>query len=806
MAMDFSNKKMLILTRKEYFPLLFSMKESDPSLNFKVMAKSEFLDLAEYTFAKDPIPFLMKEGISYSKAKKYIALLRIRERGRDPFLDDLERRLDEKGYLQRDPYGEKEIESLDVKIFRIEQDEELLGFLKRKNIPYSSFEMPEYVTRRDLNFAPEILLFQNKFAQYMYIFSDIRKKVKADPNAASRMQILIKDETDAMYISLIAPRFGIPFHSRKKRPLITYPSIKKVLSAIYEMKSFYNIPQGEGEEQEFWHLVDFYELRTMPFDLAYANLLEILQANCLIEEEDVIGVEIVTSFLIDPKKEVYVVDFAYGSFYKEFSDKNVYSDEDLRSFCCNPSYVNTLLDRQVKLDYITFTPLLFLSRVKEHLQDSIYPSQFIAELGWDKECEKLVDGNADGLFTSEAALLSTSDFFDKTFNFAKIGDIRSYDHSFKGIGFFPLSTNKPWSVTNLEGYISCPFRYLMGILLPEKDADDYYKRVFGSAVHKIMESIYHPDFSFDEAVEAGVASFREYKEKLGSHLDERDEALLEVAKHWLALIVHLHRRWLENGSFLPHSQDAEIKISFHIDDDEGNRYPFSGRIDKVVWTKSESLTYYTIVDYKTGSETFDPLEVFLGKSTQLPIYHYAIEQNAKPEFSACLLGGFGLAHVYAKTIAKAFVKDGVFTSDALLSISRLDGLVRDEEDYWSSIDRTAFKPKGGIDNHGGRYVRRHYCFHTDEAYSLLSNPYRPYTLEDMVDDAKKGLVTTIKKIESGRFPIAPAFLSLKAKQGMRVCSFCKYRDVCYRNLATDGADYWQEIQKHFAPNDEEKQP
>ena len=795
---------MLILTRREYFPFLYALKEKNPSLNFKAMEKSEFLDLAVYSFSKDPTPLLMKDGISYSSAKKYLNLLRVRELGTAPYLDELEKRLDALGYLHIDGYAKSEIASLDVKLFRIEQDEELVHLLERKGIPYSSFDIPDGFVPTDLSKAPEILLFTDKFSQYMYVFSDIRKRIEEDPSLASRITLLAKDESDWLYAQLIAPRFGIPVYAKHKRMLFSYPEVKKAVSGIFENKSF---AHGEGEsepEKELWRLVDRFELAGLDFNFAYANLLEILQSSTVIEANEIRGVEVVTTFGIDPSKIVYAMDFAYGSFYKEFADKNVYSDEELRRFQCNPSYVRTALDRQLKLDYLSFHKDLFLSRVKAHLSDSIFPSQLIEELNWGRGCEKTSSWNTGGLYSPESIQFAKSDYYDRHFDFEKHGEVRSYDHSFKGINFQYFEEDHFWSVTNLESYISCPFQYLMKGLLPEQGDSDYFARAFGSLVHKVFEDVYHSDFDFKAAYEKGAEEFRKYYQRVNAPFGPRDEALLEVSEHWLDVFSGLHREWLNNANIKSISDDSEVKVPFELSDEDGVQYKFRGRVDKIVWTDDGASHYYTIVDYKTGRETFSPFEVFLGKSTQLPIYYYALGPKEKPELAGCVFGGFGLQHIYPKTLKAGLLNEGLLDPSVYRNLSKLSGVVRDEESYWRSIDNTAFKKAKTpvVKASGGSFVARKHGFQGNGEQSLLPNAYRFYGLSDLVEDAKKALVSTIKKIESGEFPIAPTYSDLKANHGARVCDFCSYRNVCYRRISTDLVSYGKTIQEHFAKEDE----
>ena len=63
-------EKTLIVADKDYDAVLFSYKNSHPSSSIKIIHPDEFASLLSFSYELDPIPFLIKLGYDYDRAKK----------------------------------------------------------------------------------------------------------------------------------------------------------------------------------------------------------------------------------------------------------------------------------------------------------------------------------------------------------------------------------------------------------------------------------------------------------------------------------------------------------------------------------------------------------------------------------------------------------------------------------------------------------------------------------------------------------------------------------------------------------------
>ena len=100
----------IVIADYDYFPMLLRFKGKN-KLNIKLMTKEDLVDKIGLSFKEDPIPYMLKLGIEYNKAKKFIKLLRI---GNINNSDKLLKLYDElKDYITTDLYGEYELRYTD---------------------------------------------------------------------------------------------------------------------------------------------------------------------------------------------------------------------------------------------------------------------------------------------------------------------------------------------------------------------------------------------------------------------------------------------------------------------------------------------------------------------------------------------------------------------------------------------------------------------------------------------------------------------------------------------------------------------
>ncbi len=803
-------KRSILVANNEYQPILFYYKKNHPQEDVKFMRRNELINFVSYSFKDDPIPELIKKGYDYNTSKKYMNIIQVGDFSFFPKVNEVFNII--KDYIQEDELGKYQIEHSSLYLFEMQDDLEIQELLKRKGIEFTNIKFEDLDINKPSSIQDlPIYYFPDKYAQYFYIFSDIRKRIKEDENIKDKIKILINDNSDLFYLNVFSSIFNISICYDFHEPLISSKAIKDKLSLIYKSKSldFILKEDDKPELKELKKIIDFYKLKECFFDFGYANLLEIINSINSVNQISNKGISVTNKFNFHPDCLTYVTNFQYDSFYKVFDDKNVFSDEVLAQMKINPSYVKTTIDRNIKLNYIQYNQIVFLSRVEQHLSEKIYDSQFVEEFNLrDKIIKKRM--NENGLYTSQASDLYNTDLYDKKFYFKKVDKYNSYDHSFKGLQTYKFP-NDHYSVTNLEGYIDCPFKYYLNQVIPDSDFDRH-AMCRGTLIHSIFEDFNHKDqfnnslFDFEKSFKRGLQEYIDQftSKGKGDELTKKEEAYLEVYRRYLSEFIKIYNDvYSQVNIAYPNKDDEELELDFILKDDKGREYKFSGRIDKILYTKNPSSTtkYYTIIDYKTGSEEFYPKQIFLGKSIQLPLYLYGIENNAsKDKYTrGYKFGGLGIQHVYFNSFSNAYCKSKEVRSDNLISNFRLKGIYLNNQGYIESFDLASWSQKGKKFTNRGNFFKTGLLFTSYSANEKLMhcNDVEYYNLETLVNDAKNAAISTINKIEKAEFFIKPTSRNLEQFNDRNVsCTFCSYKDVCYHNKL-DYTSYVSQIKARF---------
>ena len=803
-----TQKKLMFVVDKDYYPLILKYKNKHPQLNIKVINRQGLIDKVGYRFKEDPLPYLIKNNIEYSKAKRLLNLVRCL-RGYDgpAFKKEMDLLKD---YLTVDEYGLLELSRYQIYLLEMDEDQEIKSLLDRNSISYQDLHLSDLeIGKYDSFENAKIVHFSNKFAQIGHIFSDIRQKIKEDESIKEKIKILVKDDSDVFFIYTLGKFFGVDVYSIDEVPVLSNPAITLEVNKIYENRSFNDLSDSE-ELQLLTNLIKQYHLDELEdFDYAYLNLLEILSSQKQQIQHGDRGVVITTTYAFNPDDIWYITNFEYGCFYKEYADNNYLSDSELRDLNLTTSFNKTALDERKKINFLKYNNCVLLSRVKQHQSDSIYDSHFITdEIRKSKRIitkDKIDELNIDGEFTDAMNLLMTAHQYDQHYYSKKNGEYRSYDHSFKGVKANSLMEKDSWSVTGLEKYYDCPFKYLYDILIPLPS--DLHHAYRGTFIHSLLENVMHDDYDFDKAFEKAKAAYIKNMTKNNEPFTQKEQMWLEMYKYWLTSIISSMRRIKDNSNIVEHLKDAELCVEFEIDG-----YKFKGYIDKIIYTENGTDKYYTIVDYKTGAETYDDMSLAVGKSIQLPLYYYALENYQKNEKykDDSTFGGFLIQHPYFKTIKQAYVDTNKFSEDRLLSNTRYSGVSLADEAYAKSFDQTVINKKGVFDISKGRFLNGKLTFnkHNDDS-TLLSKPPKgldKFNLDDVVELSKQTAVKIIKAIINNEFEIAPSQMDISKpvkKIDRLKCAYCSHRDICYVNQIEDVRDYSDYIKQTLLKKEED---
>ena len=799
MNLSFTPQDILIADRS-LFPFVYQLKEGNPSYSFRLIDADELLNLACFRFVNDPIPQLLANGFSYPNAKRYSLLLRMGLADKDDkakaFLDSLP-----EGSVSTDSLGRYELSQGRILFLEMKDDVEL-----HRVVEDLGFEA-EDITFNDLGAfsdqKPAISkLFRDKFAQFCSIFATIRDKLIIDPEYAKKCYIQISGQADVFYARTIGSMLGIETYYRYRVPLLSQPAYAALYQTLHARGNV-ALSKEESESEvgaQVLALIEYYRLGELEGSIALARLYEILSSQLVNEQIGDRGILLSDSYSVQPHKEVYLTCFQDGPFYKTFTDDDYFDDERLAELGFNTSYIKTALEKRKKELYLRLNHFALISRVKEHLDEIINESPLAEELGIQSEAVEEMP--ADGVFTSAFVPVFNGSYLDDSFYPNKVGELKSYDSSFKGIPGYAAPPKKSYSVTNLESYVRCPYAYYMKTVLPKSDFD-HSAIYLGDLCHKVLEGIDGEDYDYEKGFALGVETYKAEMAKNGEKPGPREDVIFAVTKVNFKRMVSLIRSMKDHGNLV--YSYSELGLNWTLNDG-AKTYSFYGIADKVSVYKNGSETFYVIADYKTGGESFLPYAVPFGQSTQLPLYAYAIQNGGAKKEVEGVFAGVGLQHVYPSKLQSAFVDKGTFDLKNGYNFVALDGVYTNNPDFWRVYDDTVFEK--GIDKGtiSGVYAQpKKKTFDATGAGNLSGlTDARPYSLDELIKDAIRSSLDAIRHIERGDFPIAPLGRDPRGlSENDLNCKYCPYGNICYRVIARDYKPLREAVDKYFAAKGEE---
>ena len=780
--------KYVINAKNEYHNLIYSLKDDNPYLDISVISPSLLYEKLNFSISDGAISYLLKkEKDDYLMVKSKLKILNIVDIGKNSELNELYKELSNNGFIEKDELFKIEINQLNVLVLEEKENYELNSFLNRNNIKYNHISLSDLgIKTKQEEFNP--LCFDSKLLQFMYIFSSIRKQIIVDKVDPNKISILSSDESDFYYLKLCSDLFNIDVDLISSSPLRSDEEVSMFISNSFENKSF---DLSSIKNEYLINIFNKYKLNELnDFSFAYLNLLEIIQ-EYKINISHKSGIKVINNFNITDDY-IYVTNFQFDVFYKNYQNTSSFSEEELFSFGLNPSYTKTSLDSIFKWNYLIYSNIVHLSRISSSSSEKKYDSNYIEEKGINKY--QKADFNYNGLYTTSSNEIISSILKD---NNACSSDLvyKSYSNKYNKI---PLSIykkefneNNPANASLLKSYFSCHYKYYIeNILKPFNDnPSDNTTAIFGTLLHHIFESTYNDfkgliseidfDTIYNNALEETKKSFQ---------IDEYTNTLFNLSKKYIEVS---YKAALQHKFYNPNikqsSDEIEYKFKFNLDK---TPYYLKGSIDKIVRVNSSSQHYYVIIDNKTSQyDTFDYQLVPFGGSLQLPIYYLALENN--PTFSKLLFAGFFIDFIFSKKIIK---KDILELKNYY---SRLTGLYLYSIDFVNSFDVNSLSSKKDKiigKNTSDNYIDVRNSFSGND--SITKDTF--YTFTDLINDSKKAIIESINNIQNNDFSIAPV---TKDNPDYAPCKYCLYKNICYRRF-DDIVVLKEKIKKKFGTSDD----
>ncbi|MDO5589655.1 MAG: helicase-exonuclease AddAB subunit AddB [Lachnospiraceae bacterium] len=340
------------------------------------------------------------------------------------------------------------------------------------------------------------------------------------------------------------------------------------------------------------------------------------------------------------------------------------------------------------------------------------------------------------------------------------------------------------SISRMERFSVCAFAHFLtyGLKLKERPEYEFQSVDFGNVCHRALE-FYSKKIEknrekwtelqdevrnryIDEAVEEAITDYGNSV----LYSSARNTYMVERIKRMMERTIWTLTEQLSRGDFAPSAY--EVRFS-------------NGKIDRIDTCEEEDKVYVKVIDYKTGSKSFDVVSLYHGLQLQLMVYMKAAterEQKIHP--------------------GKEIIPSGVFyyrIQDPLLDGKVMDKVANEpdevKEEHRNKELLKTLLPDGLINmkantlehlEHGknGESLAVPVKFNKNGSLSKTSKVASEEEFELLMEYAQKKVKETHQEIIEGNV------LPVPYRQGTETgCDYCAYRHICGFDLKVPGYHY-----------------
>lgn len=329
----------------------------------------------------------------------------------------------------------------------------------------------------------------------------------------------------------------------------------------------------------------------------------------------------------------------------------------------------------------------------------------------------------------------------------------------------------PYSATRLERYSACAFAHFLqyGLHLTERAEYEFRAMDMGNVMHQSLEK-------FANEVRKEGLRWRDLTEELRDRIvdrcvDEvtadygntilkssaRNEYMIQRTRRILKRTVWALQEQLKEGQFEPEG----FEVSFG-----------GGRIDRVDVLEEEGRVFVRVIDYKTGSTSFDLVSLYHGLQLQLMIYldgALEVEKKKYPDREVVPAGIF-YYNVKDPMIGEKMNADIGSVSEKLLKELKMNGLVQADRELVEKMDKHLLALPVAFNKDGS--FRKNSSVATREQFDILGK-----YVKKKIEDIRSAIL-------DGDAQVSPYELERK-----NACTYCPYGGVCGFDRKVPGYEF-----------------
>lgn len=744
-----------------------NLKKNTWEYHFQLTTKEQFLD--DVTFRFDVIQATVKVmasfEISFQEATTLLTTLRhfpidqLTQQGAYSSLYRVYQLLMQEHLIHTNPFST--VKYLGKKVLidgYLTQDQSLLKALKSKASIIEFVETnstpPQHNVHVYNNLEDEVSGFFNRIAHLVKQGHPLSSMFLVDPGVAYHYEL----KRQSQY-------FQIPIQLPSQESVFSLPLIQIILNELdrgVDVKNLLTRPMLTNHPD--WSLVIPFLNEYQGLTLSPIRKLDYLrnrfQQTRLKQPRYRQAIQVVNEHTPAERDHIFVLGFVQGSYPSTMRDKGYLSDDEKTKLGFITSQQEQTLQTQRFQSLFSRSSFCYLSYCRILDGKVMIPSPWI--IPWQLN---VVEGShaVEGVdYGQRLGVLRKVKYEYIAKQFKEISPyLNTYQQAFTMMtkpfdnAYTPIDANpnqKPLrlSYSALKDYYACSFKYFVGRVLKVKpmDQDEFYMHL-GTFAHEVFETMGTDLSQFDLVFDHALKNQKALSKKetmLFSHLRTQLRRVCEFNLH--------HLRAMNQPTV-----EAEKEMVYQHDEHTS----LVGYIDKITMVRDEQgREFITVVDYKSGAESFDEQLLPFGWSLQLPIYALMLQEH--PSFQGKEVLGLFIQHIIETSMnPKTIEIDGNVYPKSL----QLDGIALADRNQLQWFDETIRDGQSQF-LQGVSIVKSGEFRKTNHVKSKATIASYATTAKEKIEEASQG-------IRQHGYAINPKLI-----KGKSSCDYCPFLDTCFR--------------------------
>ena len=752
MEININSKNYVIIAPRQYHLDLLKILRNDKLSNVKLFTKEEVIKQfdGEYSY-KAIIETMNYLNVDFNSAKTFVDSLKLLDQECDEKthqLLSLKNYLIEKKCINYTLYSGYFFKNKDIYVIGYGKNDIELNKIFKKPLFYVDYLRGEN--------RPNVNEFSSVSEELFFVLNYVSKLIDSGVKQEN-IEFIIDRNKYGTQLNYMCEQFDLPHLLPAVTPLIYLPSVNKILQELDLVGIEEYQINHEFDEDEYvkkvLQIINDYQIQTINNKNNQIEFLKQTLKNITISDNVTQFIKINKDFpILNNDKYYFLIGFNQGAY------PTIKKDEDYlpnltktKLNLCTTNDLNIVSKNKV-IDFITNARNIIITY---HLTDNNgqqYPSSLIKELNL-----KTINPMESKIYSLKEAKRNLAKLNDNYRKYSLDSSLRhsymalvdidylKYSNSFTKLSSYTYQDKRYYSYSKIKSFFQCQFQYYLSNVLKLNEFETTFSQAFGTLCHNVLSRVYENDFDF-EIVFNDVLEHSEYK------FINSEAIILEKKKVHLKALCDL---LIEQLKFMD-VKDIMLENTFYCD--LNDEVSINGKIDKIMITTDGINDYYSIIDYKTGSEVFDERQVEYGYSMQLPTYALLLKGNNK--FNNKELIGFYLQPlgVSDKDVPmedqKSFYQDTFeLVGESLDDLSKLSTF---DKTYANSSYIKSLKLIGT-----GQLAKNAKVFSKDEFAAII-------------ELTKNNFLKADELIKKGEFEINPKMIG----SGNKACQYCNFKNIC----------------------------